>query len=445
MSDREETFGQTEQITEEPEAVLAAAEELREDMRAAQRTRRRTLCGGVVLGMALGMLLTLLFGVVPIVQMTESEPETTETADSESMGLLTPAVEKKLQSLVTMIDAMYYEDVDTEELVNGLYKGLFEGIGDPYSAYYTSDEYETMLISATSTLSGIGAVLQQDPDTMQVTVNYVYEGSPAEKAGIRKGDQLLRVDDITATTMELSELVTHIRGDKGTVVHLRLYRQGMLEYLELDVERDIVDMPTLSGQMLEHQIGYISIAEFGDKTAEEFAEQVEALESQGMTALIVDLRNNPGGVVKSVTQMLDQILPEGVIVSTKDKYGKEETYTSDASCMDIPLAVLINGSSASSSEIFAGAIRDYDYGTLIGTRTFGKGIVQSIRRLKDGSAIKLTTSKYYTPSGENIHGEGIAPDIELEYEYLGPTDEDYDIKYDNQIQKAIEVLEKERR
>ncbi len=444
MSDREETFGQTDERTED-DALIAAAEELREDMRSVQRSKRRMLFGGMALGVVLGMLLMLTFGVVPAVRMLRSGEQTTESASSQSDGILTPAVEQKIRSLTGMINAMYYEEVDTEELVNGLYKGLFEGIGDPYTAYYTPDEYENMLIQATATLSGIGAVLQQDPDTRLVTVNHVYEGSPAEQAGIRNGDQIIQVDDITSTTMELSELVTHIRGDKGTVVHLKLYREGLSNFLELDVTRDVVDVPTLSGQMLEDHIGYITIAEFGDKTAEEFAEQVDELEAQGMTALIVDLRDNPGGVVKSVTEMLDQILPEGVIVSTKDKYGKEEVYTSDASCMDIPMAVLINGNSASSSEIFAGAIRDHDYGTLIGTRTFGKGIVQSIRQLKDGSAIKLTTSKYYTPSGENIHGEGIAPDIELEYEYLGPEDEDYDIKYDNQIQTAIDVLKKERR
>ena len=160
--------------------------------------------------------------------------------------------------------------------------------------------------------------------------------------------------------------------------------------------------------------------------------------------MIVDLRNNPGGIVDSVTAMLDQILPEGVTVWTEDKYGNKKEYTSDAACLDYPMVVLINGNSASSSEIFAGAIRDYKYGTLIGTKTFGKGIVQSIRRLADGSAIKLTTSRYFTPSGQNIHGEGIEPDIKLEYKYLDPDATEYDMMNDNQILKAIEVLKKEK-
>jgi carboxyl-terminal processing protease len=283
-------------------------------------------------------------------------------------------------------------------------------------------------------------VLQQDPDTMQVTINHVYEGSPAESAGIKDGDMIIQVDDITATSMELSELVTHIRGDKGTQVHLKIYREGESDYLEFDVTRDVVDVPTVSGQMLDDGIGYIAIAEFGDKTATEFSEQVKELEQEGMTSMIVDLRDNPGGMVDSVTEILDQILPEGVTVWTEDKQGRKKEYTSDADCMDYPMAVLINGNSASSSEIFAGAIRDYEYGTLIGTKTFGKGIVQSIRKLSDGSAIKLTTAKYFTPSGENIHGEGIAPDIELEYEYLDPDATEYNIMDDNQVRKAIEVL-----
>ena len=299
------------------------------------------------------------------------------------------------------------------------------------------------MISATSSLSGIGIVMQQDPDTMQVSVNYVYEGSPAEKAGILAGDLIVQAEDVMATSMELSEFATHIRGDEGTTVHLKLYRYGK-GYLELDVERAIIDVPTLKGEMLDDGIGYIRIAEFGEKTAEEFADAVSELEAQGMTAMIVDLRNNPGGMVDSVTKLLDQILPEGVVVWTEDKNGNKKEYTSDAACLDYPMAVLINENSASSSEIFAGAIRDYDYGTLIGTKTFGKGIVQSIRRLADGSAIKLTTSRYFTPNGQNIHGEGIEPDIELEYEYLVQDATEYDMMDDNQILKAIEVLKKEK-
>ena len=436
-------------MEERDEQILETADALREDIRRIEREQRNTFCKGITLGVLVTLAVGLLvFFVIPIVQikraggelqMAGQAQQETATGDED---LLTPAVESKIKRLEAAIDQYYYEDVDDEDLEQGLYKGLLEGVGDSYTAYYTPEEYESLMISATSSLCGIGALLQQDPETMQVSVVHVYEGSPAEKAGIKDHDLIVQVDDIKSNTMELTELVTHIRGDQGTVAHLKLYRSGNPGYIELDVTRDIVDVPTVTGEMLDDGIGYIMIAEFGEKTAEEFAEQVEELKDQGMTSMIVDLRDNPGGMVDSVTAILDQILPEGVMVWTEDKNGNKKEYTSDAACMDYPMAVLINENSASSSEIFAGAIRDYEYGTLIGTKTFGKGIVQSIRKLADGSAIKLTTAKYFTPKGENIHGEGIEPDIRLEYEYLNPDATEYDPMEDNQILKAIEVLKK---
>ena len=436
-------------MEEKDEQILETADALRDDIRRIEREQRKMFYKGMTFGVLTTLAVCLLvFFVIPIVQikraggelqMAGQAQQETATGDED---LLTPAVESKIKRLEAAIDQYYYEDVDDEDLEQGLYKGLLEGVGDSYTAYYTPEEYESLMIVATSSLCGIGALLQQDPETMQVSVVHVYEGSPAEKAGIKDDDLIVQVDDIKSNTMELTELVTHIRGDQGTVVHLKLYRSGNPGYIELDVTRDIVDVPTVTGEMLDDGIGYIMIAEFGEKTAEEFAEQVRELEDQGMTSMIVDLRDNPGGMVDSVTAILDQILPEGVTVWTEDKNGNKKEYTSDAACMDYPMAVLINENSASSSEIFAGAIRDYEYGTLIGTKTFGKGIVQSIRKLADGSAIKLTTAKYFTPKGENIHGEGIEPDIRLEYEYLNPDATEYDPMEDNQVLKAIEVLKK---
>ena len=206
------------------------------------------------------------------------------------------------------------------------------------------------------------------------------------------------------------------------------------------MERKNVDIPSVDSKMLSDGIGYIQISEFQSNTAKQFKKALAALEKEDMKGLIVDVRSNPGGLVTSVVDILDQILPEGTVVYTEDKYGKKETYTSDASCMHYPMAVLVNGDSASASEIFAGAIKDYDYGTLIGTKTFGKGIVQTVFPLENGDAIKITTAKYYTPKGHYIHGKGIQPDIKLEYKYSGPEDESYDMKYDNQLQKAISVV-----
>ena len=193
--------------------------------------------------------------------------------------------------------------------------------------------------------------------------------------------------------------------------------------------------------MMEGGIGYIEITEFQGGTAGQFAGILEELQEQGMKGMVVDLRGNPGGLITSVVDILDMILPEGVVVYTEDKYGRRENYTSDARCLDIPMVVLINENSASASEIFAGAVKDYEYGTLVGTTSFGKGIVQSLFPLEDGSAVKLTTAKYFTPKGNNIHGIGIAADVEVEYEYTGPADEPYDIQYDNQAQRAFALME----
>lgn len=433
-------------MEEKDEQILETADVLREDIRRMEDEQRNLFCKGIAIGVLATLAVCLLvFFVVPTLQfrLGEDSEEMREISRTDASGLVSPAVESKIRRLAAAIDELYYEDVDDEDLVQGLYKGLLEGVGDSYTAYYTPEEYKELMISATSSLSGIGVVMQQNPDTMQVMVNHVYEGSPAEKAGIHAGDLIVQAGDVIATSVELSELAANIRGDEGTTVHLKLYRAAE-GYIELDVVRENIDVPTLKGQMLRGGIGYIAIAEFGEKTAEEFADAVSELESQGMTSMIVDLRDNPGGMVDSVTDILDQILPEGVTVWTENKEGEKKEYISDASCLNYPMAVLINGNSASSSEIFAGAIRDYKYGTLIGTKTFGKGIVQSIRRLADGSAIKLTTARYFTPNGENIHGEGIQPDIELEYKYLDPNAKEYDMMDDNQILKAIEVLQKAR-
>jgi len=398
-------------------------------------------------GVLVGILATVavfLVAVLIVISVVKDKYAVTliDKEASDTQEVLDADSEKKIKELLGQMELYYYEDIDTEELTNGLYKGLFEGLGDPYSVYYTKEEYDSMMASTSGTYCGIGAVLSQDMKTMQVTVLHVYKDTPADKAGLKDGDTILKVDDIEATSMELSELVTNIRGDKGTKVHLEVYREGEKDKLEYDIERDKVEVPTVEYEMLENNVGYIQITEFAEPTETQFMEAVNALQSQGMQAMIVDLRDNPGGYLSAVTEILDDILPEGITVYTEDKYGKRQNYTSDDEhCIEIPMAVLINENSASAAEIFAGAIKDYDYGTLIGTKSFGKGIVQTVKQLKDGSAIKLTTAKYYTPNGNYIHEVGIEPDVELEYEYTGDTNEDYDKSQDNQIQKALEILE----
>ncbi|MGN0142982.1 MAG: S41 family peptidase [Roseburia sp.] len=370
--------------------------------------------------------------------------ETGVEVDTSGSGLLDQSTMDKINELATYIDYYYYNDVDEQELRDGLYTGLLEGVDDKYSVYYNADDYAELQVTATGQYYGIGAGLSQDKNTMEVTIVKVYEGTPSEAAGLKKDDIILSVDDTEATSMELSDLVKMIRGEEGTKVHLEIYRPSTEENLSFDVERADVTLPSVESEMLDNGIGYIYIDSFETDTANQFEKALLTLESQGMKALIVDLRYNPGGMVTSVVQILDDILPEGLIVYIEDKYGNRQEYKSDGgSHLDCPIAVLINGDSASASEIFAGAIKDYGYGTLIGTTTYGKGIVQTIFPLEDGDAVKITTAKYFTPKGNFIHGVGIDPDIELEYEYLDPDGEEYDKAYDNQIQKAIEVLNEE--
>lgn len=350
----------------------------------------------------------------------------------------------KVDELTNYMDLYYYEDYDVQDVQDGLLEGVVSGLGDKYSAYYTAEEYKEQQLSTSGTYYGIGAALAQDKDTMQVTITKIYEGTPSEEAGLKKDDVIVSADGTDATSMELTDFVKLIRGEEGTTVHLEIYRPSTEETLEFDVERKNVELPSVSSQMLENNIGYIQISEFQSKTAEQFESALSSLKDQGAQSLIVDVRGNGGGLVDSVVAILDDILPEGTVVYTEDKYGNRQDYTSSGDTyLDMPIAVLVDQNSASASEIFAGAIKDYNYGTLIGTKTFGKGIVQTVFSLPEGDAIKITTAKYFTPNGNYIHGVGIEPDIELEYQFMGGENDEYSVDLDNQIQKAIEVLSKQ--
>lgn len=410
--------------------------------------KRKSFGFGLILGIVIGCLVLGIGGVVGMGiyanttgnYLIISPKGVTQTSDNKVLNRKTIG---KIEELLAYIDLYYNDEYDADDVRDAIYEGTLSGLGDPYSVYYTADDYKDLQISTSGNYYGIGAGLLQNAKTMEVTVSKVYEGTPAEDAGLEDGDQILKVDDVEATSMELSNLVKKIRGEEGTTVHLQIYRESSGETLEVDVKRANVDLPSVSYKMLDGSIGYIQISEFQSNTAEQFKAAVKDLQSQDMKSMIVDVRSNPGGLITSVVDILDQILPEGTVVYTEDKYGKRENYTSDSNCLKLPIAVLVNENSASASEIFAGAIKDYNYGTLIGVKTFGKGIVQTVYPLEDGDAIKITTAKYYTPNGNYIHKVGITPDIEVEYNYSGPKDEKYDKKYDNQLQKAIEVLQDE--
>lgn len=392
----------------------------------------------VIAGAAYGIFCQTTGNRLEVISSTSSKEE-------NAVSVLSSQTMDKIKELTGYINLHYYEEPDVEELENGMYEGLVNGLGDPYSGYYNKEKYAELQISSTQHYYGIGAGLSQDRKTMQVTVSHVYEGSPAESAGIKKDDTIVMVGDIEASSMELSELVTHIRGEEGSKVKLQIYREGESDFLNYDVERANIDLPTVNHKLLKGHVGYIRILDFGENTKEQFELAVADLEKQGMDSMMIDVRDNPGGMLTAVTGILDDILPEGTVVYMQDKYGERQDFTSSGDTkMDYPIAVLINGNSASASEILAGAIRDFEYGTLIGTKSYGKGIVQSIFPLEEGDAIKLTTATYFTPKGENIHGKGIEPDIELDYEYMGDTEEAaYDEMQDNQVLKALETLEKE--
>lgn len=347
--------------------------------------------------------------------------------------------EEKLSVLKGLIDENYIGDVDEEALEEGIYKGYIQGLEDPYSVYYNEEETKDLYETTEGEYSGIGAVLSQDLESGVITLVQIYEDSPAAKAGLKDNDILTKVGDIEVTGVDLSEVVTYIKGEKGTDVDLTVLRGEDAEEITVTATRDTVEAQTVKYEMLEGQTGYLSVSEFDSVTYAQYEEALNELTDQGMTGLIVDLRNNPGGNLNTVCEMLDLVLPKGTIVYTEDKDGKRETATSDDEHqINVPMVVLVNGNSASASEIYAGAVQDYGIGKIVGTQTYGKGVVQQIFDLGDGTSVKLTIAEYFTPNGRNIDGEGITPDVEVEYE----ADEN-NPEADNQLEKALEVMKEE--
>lgn len=370
----------------------------------------------------------------------QRQPQALE-GSQENTDLITAdkKVQEKLEKLEYYIRSFYLEEVDDQNLEDYLYYGLIAGIDDPYAAYYNEEETQSMLDASNGSYCGIGAVFSQNMVSKIVTVSRVYEGYPACDAGILPGDVLYQVEGEEITGQDLTNIVTKIKGEADTEVTVSMLRGE--EVLDFTMKRQEIQVPTVEYKMLTDQNGYIQITEFDHITVEQFEEALTALKAQGMERLIIDLRNNGGGNVDAVCQIADALLPEGLIVATEYKSGRRDEMTSDAQCLDIPMAVLVNGSSASASEILAGALKDYGVAVIVGTQTYGKGIVQSVYDLQDGTALKLTTAKYYTPNGNNIHGVGITPDVEIDLPEEQKTKVSLTIEEDLQLQKAIEVLQ----
>ena len=347
----------------------------------------------------------------------------------------------KIGYIMSMIDSEFYFEYETEKVLDGIYYGVLNSLGDVYSTYYSKEEFDELMESTEGVYYGIGVQVSQSYETGIITVAKVFEGAPAFEAGMLPGDILVAVNDEDISGMDLNLVVTLIKSEEeGSKVKITVLRDG--KYVDMDVERRKVEYPAVEYEMLDNKIGYLQLVEFDTVSVKQFEAALKDLNSQGMQGIVFDLRNNPGGTLDSVVGILDMILPECTIIYTEDKNGKVgNKYTSDKdTILNVPAVVLVNGNSASAAEVFAGDVQDMGVATLVGTTTFGKGIVQQIYPVGDGTAVKLTQSSYFTSGGRNIHGDGIEPDVyvELDEGLLGKAVIEKD--EDNQLQKALEVL-----
>lgn len=418
--------------------------------------------GLVIVGVSAGIFLigkTVMDNPAQIVEEDGSAVGNEGELDLERIG-------KKMGYIQDIIEKYYLFEEDLEHVEDGIYTGLMYGLDDPYSVYYNEEDYPSMLEDTSGEYCGIGAMVSQNRSTGIATVVKVFENSPAFEAGMLPGDIIYEVEGESVAGIELDLLVSnYIRGEEGSKVKITVLRGDANDEVDLTIERRQIEVPTVEHEMLENHVGYVCIMQFDEVTGQQFKLAVDDLESQGMEKLVVDLRDNPGGLLDAVVEILAYVLPDdkmdGMLVSTADKDGKgdrffckdgkiqyESDYQQSNSSypkddnheVDVPLAVLVNGNSASASEVFTGAIQDYEAGVVVGTQTFGKGIVQSLLPLGDGTAIKLTTAHYYTPSGFDLHGVGLAPDVEVELDEELRTKAVVDKSEDNQILAAIEAL-----
>ena len=345
----------------------------------------------------------------------------------------------KIRQIEEMLDTYYVEDYDKELAEELMYTGLVAGVGDPYTYYLSADSLAEQVEKNSGHFVGIGVEIYAGDDGY-IVVSSVTPGGPAEAAGILAEDKITEVDGESITGKTAADVSALVKGEEGTDVTLTIFRESTGEVLEKTVTRQDIQVQTVSWRMMDDNIGYISITNFRENTYNQFKEALDTLEAEDMEKLVLDLRNNTGGLVKSAHEIGEELLPEGIMVYTMDKEGNREDTLCDDVYNDVPMVVLVNGNSASAAEILAGAIQDTGRGDLIGTTTFGKGLVQRLFTLPDGSGLNVTIQKYYTPNGTSIHGVGITPDYEVELpeEYAQQTN--IPAEADTQLQKAVEVL-----
>ena len=348
----------------------------------------------------------------------------------------------KLETVRSALVENYYEEVDEDTLMTGAIRGLMAALEDPYTYYYSPDEWERHGEEAQGAYHGLGLLVQNNAEGY-IEIIRVYEGSPAEDAGVCAGDLIVSVDGTEVSgesAQTLNEAVLYMKGEDGTEVALTVLRDG--EALTLRVKRGSVNVSNVRACMLEGEIGYVNIYQFMGDDVDAFSEALESLQRDGARALVIDLRNNPGGLLDDVVEIADLLRPEGLIVYTQDRAGSRQDYYSDDAYCDLPLAVLINDMSASASEILAAAVQDHGRGVLVGTRSYGKGVVQTVVGFEeDGSGMQYTSSCYYTPNGSNIHGTGVVPDIVVEADEDDAISQGPDIARDAQLRAAVEALD----
>lgn len=350
----------------------------------------------------------------------------------------------KVKLLESFIQENYLKEVDDKKLMEGQLKGLVSALDDPYSQYLTAEEYNDLNQQTSGEYGGIGVIVTPGEDNF-ITVVSPIKGTPGERAGLKPEDKILSVDGKEFLAENMDKAVSSMKGKPNTDVTLTISRknkEGVNETFDVKLTREKIRLVTVDSEIIDKDIAYINISSFDELTYKDFMKELKSLQDQDVKGLVLDLRNNPGGLLDVTADIADELLGEGVIVYTETRDGEKEYYKSKKSKIDLPLVVLINGGSASASEILSGAIKDYERGELIGTKTFGKGVVQKISPLPtdDGSAIKLTISEYFTPKGTNIHGIGIEPDIKVELpEDINGIGVEY-LDEDTQLQKALEVI-----
>ena len=337
---------------------------------------------------------------------------------------------KEFSEIGEGIEQYYLYDYDIEEVQIAGMKAMVDSLDDPYTVYYTKEEYEEFNKSSEGEYEGLGMMISLDKETGGAVIVKFFEGSSAQEAGVMVGDVIVSVDGLDVTEKTLEEISALCLGEGGTFVNLGVMRENEVYTYELERRAIVVDM--LTYEVMDDNIGYIHVLQFGGNASVLFAKAMGEFADLGVDGVVIDLRDNPGGYLHVVVEMLDMVLPEGIIVYTEDKYGNKETEFSDEANIDMSFTLLVNGNTASASEIFAGAMQDYDYCEVVGTTTYGKGVVQAVLPMEEaGGGLKITTSEYFTPDGRSINGNGIEPDFYLELDEGGQ---------DNQLIKAIEVL-----